>query len=206
MNAQNKFMIINGSSRKESQSKKVSLYLQNQLEELDENNKVAIFDLTNHPLPFWNEALWQEKEKWNHEWSQVSNKIKNTEALIVVSPEWGGMAPPDLINFFQLASNGVLAHKPALIVSVSAGDAGSYPLTMLRSFTHKNTKICYIPEQIIIRKVNQVLNFDTHESEYDQIIRQRINHGLNVLKAYLQAFRLIRSSEFFDHNAYPFGM
>ncbi len=45
-----------------------------------------------------------------------------------------------------------------LIVAVSSGAGGAYPVAELRMSSYKNSRICYIPEQIIIRDVENVLN------------------------------------------------
>ena len=42
-----------------------------------------------------------------------------------------------------------MAHKPGLIVTVSAGLGGSYPVTELRISSHKNTRLCYIPDHVL---------------------------------------------------------
>ena len=51
--------------------------------------------------------------------------------MAVVSPEWNGMVPSMLTNFFLLCSNNELAHKPGLLVGVSSGTGGSYPVAEL---------------------------------------------------------------------------
>ena len=73
-----------------------------------------------------------------------------------MTPEWNGMATPAIKNFFLYFSSSVLFHKPALIVTVSAGHGGAYPVIELRSSGYKNTKLCYIPEHVIIREAANV--------------------------------------------------
>ena len=65
------------------------------------------------------------------------------------------MATPIAKNFFLICNKGELAHKPGLIVSISSGNGGAYPVSELRSSSYKNTHIMWIPEQIIIRNVEQ---------------------------------------------------
>ena len=85
----------------------------------------------------------------------------------MVVPEYGGMSTPNSKNFFLLFNffffffffllNGELFHKPGLIVSISSGNGGAYPISELRSSSYKNSHIMWIPENIIIRNVNQFL-------------------------------------------------
>ena len=42
-----------------------------------------------------------------------------------------------------------------LIVSISSGNGGAYPISELRSSSYKNSHILWIPENIIIRNVKQ---------------------------------------------------
>jgi hypothetical protein len=77
-------------------------------------------------------------------------------------------------NFFLFASSAELGHKPALLVSVSAGISGAYPIARnSRSSSYKNNHICYIPEHLIVRQVGGVLNSADAASPEDQAIRNR---------------------------------
>src|SRR5579872_7479906 len=110
--------------------------------------------------------------------------------------EWNGMLPPQLVNFFQLCTNQELAHKPALIISVSSGSGGAYPIAELRISSSKNTKICYIPENIIVRDVNNVLNcYENIDGDDDQYIRDRMQHALSLLNLYAGALNPIREHD-----------
>ena len=52
-----------------------------------------------------------------------------------------------LLNIFLLCGNGEFSHKPGLIVSVSSGNGGAYPIAELRSSSYKNTHIMWIPRK-----------------------------------------------------------
>ena len=67
------------------------------------------------------------------------------------------MAPAGLKNFFLLAGS-TLAHKPAMIVGVSSGRGGRYPIAELRSSSYKNTKVVYVPDHLYIDKCEDMLN------------------------------------------------
>ena len=69
-------------------------------------------------------------------------------------------------------------HEPGLIVTVSAGAGGSYPVTELRISSYKNTRLCYIPDHVIVRNVGQMLHGDQPAEEHDQALRGRITYSL----------------------------
>ena len=109
-------------------------------------------------------------------------------------------------NFFLLCGADVLAHKPGLIVTVSAGTGGSYPVTELRISSYKNTRLCYIPDHVIVRNVGQMLHGDQAADEHDAALRGRITYSLRVLVEYAKALRLVRESGVIDLKAFPHGM
>ena len=110
-------------------------------------------------------------------------------------------------NFFLLASTNELGHKPGMIVSVSSGRGGAYPVNELRTSSFKNNHICYIPEHLIIRFVTERLNEPEAVDESDAITRERIDYGLNVLGLYAENFKQIRSkSAVWKNDKFKFGM
>jgi hypothetical protein len=111
-----------------------------------------------------------------------------------------------LKNFFLLCSADVFAHKPGLIVTVSAGAGGSYPVTELRTSSYKNTRLCYVPDHVIVRNVGQMLHGDQPADEHDVALRGRIEYSLRVLVEYAKALRLVRESGVIDLKAFPYGM
>lgn len=200
-----KFAIISGSTRQHSQSRKVSDYIQYCLAQ--HANKITIIDLATDKFPLWCEEVWTQGASWHAGWKSISDKLFEVDALVIVAPEWNGMVPPQLMNFFQLCSNKELFHKPGLIVTVSAGHGGSYPVTELRMSSFKNTKICYLPEHLIIRNVKEVLNdYQTIASEHDQRIKDRLKVNLEILKHYAVAFQYIRDQDAVKNNIYINGM
>ncbi len=106
-------------------------------------------------------------------------------------PEYGGMATPNAKNIFLLCGNGELAHKPGLIVSVSSGNGGSYPIAELRSSSYKNTHIMWIPENIIIRNVEE-FNENAHGNSIPEWLDSRINYVLNLFIDYVHNMKPIR--------------
>ena len=200
-----KIAIVAGSHRREAESDRVATYLERELTKLGISD-TYLLSLSGNPLPLWDEDVWSGDEKWKSLWQPISKELISSDALVVVSPEWSGMAPPGLKNLFLLCGADVLAHKPGLIVTVSAGAGGSYPVTELRISSYKNTRLCYIPDHVIVRNVGQMLHGDQPAEEHDQALRGRITYSLRVLVEYAKALRLVRDSGFIDLKAFPYGM
>ncbi len=201
-----KYAIISGSHRPQSQSGKVALYIEKQLAILDSSASSVILDLGKTPLPLWDEGIWQGDPKIMDVWKPISTELKSCDAAIVIAPEWGGMVPAALKNFFLFAADGCLYHKPGLIVGVSASRNGAYPVAELRVSSYKNTHLQYISEHIIVRQVNDVLNEETPQSDDDASLRKRLDYSLSVLAEYAKALQLVRASGVLNRKDYPFGM
>lgn len=202
-----KIGIIIGSHRNESQSSKVGAYIEKQLHKLYSNTgSIYTLDLKNNPLPLWSEEKWQPGSKMQEMWKPYSDELKSCDGFIIISPEWGGMVTPGLKNFLLLCDGQELAHKPALITTVSAGIGGSYPVNELRTSGYKNTFISYLPSHIIVRNVGDVLNKEEPIDDRDTSIRERIWYELSIFTHYVKAYKKIREEGEFDFKKYPFGM
>jgi NAD(P)H-dependent FMN reductase len=190
-----KIAVINGSSRKQAQSFKVAAFIEKMLLDKGLSDSVYRFDLTDNPLPLWDESIWSGDEGWKDLLNPISEELSSSDGFVVIAPEWHGMVPSGLKNFFLMWGKGELAHKPALIVSVSSGDGGAYPVAELRMSSYKNNRICYIPEQLIIRNVESVLNDEGENNhEADEYFRARTEYALKILRGYADALRGVRES------------
>jgi multimeric flavodoxin WrbA len=189
-----KVSIIVGSHRQESQSSKVGAAIGKILGA--RGAKCYTFDLRGNPIPLWDESVWDKDPHWEKLWQPISAELASSYAFVVISPEWSGMVPAGLKNFFLLCST-ELSHKPGLIVSVSAGTGGTYPVAELRMSSYKNTRLCYIPEHVIVRNVGSVLESDkdTDLSPEDSYIRTRLDYALSLLLEYGRAMAPIRESD-----------
>ncbi|NJD05114.1 MAG: NAD(P)H-dependent oxidoreductase [Methylococcaceae bacterium] len=201
-----KVAIISGSHRPVSQSGKVARYIAGRLPQLNAGCSSFVLDLGQTPLPLWDEEIWQGKGRLIDAWTPVSQEIRQCDAAVMIAPEWAGMVPAALKNFFLLASDGCLYHKPAVIVGVSASRNGAYPVAELRMSSYKNTHLNYIPEQVIVRFVGEVLNGESIQSEEDAAVRKRIDYALSVLLEYGKALVAVRNSGVLSRKEFPYGM
>jgi NAD(P)H-dependent FMN reductase len=202
-----KVSIISGSHRQNSQSLKVAKVIQQTLE-AGICDDTWLYSLSDNPLPLWDEGVWDGNEKWNNLLGPVKEQLASSDAFVVVSPEWHGQVPAGLKNFFLLFGKNELGHKPALIVSVSAGDGGAYPVAELRMSSYKNNRLCYIPEQLIIRHVEKVLNENPADNDQrsDPYYRERLTWSLQLLKEYGQALQHVRNTSIALNDKFTNGM
>ena len=186
-----KISIISASHRVNSQSKKISSFLQYNLSNIDPKLNTFILDLADAALPLWSAEKKDGKGVWGETWHSISENLCNSDSFILVVPEYGGMATPAAKNFFLLCGNGELTHKPGLIVSVSSGNGGAYPIAELRSSSYKNTHIMWIPENIIIRNVEE-FNPGAHGDNIPEWLDNRIDYVLKLLLAYASKMNPLR--------------
>lgn len=198
-----KIGIVVGSHRKQSQSGRVAQYLRKRLESVTDMG-ATVLTLADLGLPWWEDRAWTDS-KWSEVWGTTSTQLHEMDGFVVVTPEWSGMVPPMLSNLFILCESGELAHKPALIVSVSASSGGAYPVSQLRAFTGKNTRICYLPEHIILRNVENSLMEHAAPNRLEKELRMRIDYSLQVLEQYATALKAVRAT-LPDGSHFPFGM
>ena len=202
-----KITIISGSHRNDSQSSKVARHFQKTL--LNSICEEApIIDLANNPLPLWDQGIWDGEEKWIELLAPYKDILTTSDAFVVISPEWHGQVPAGLKNFFLIFGKNELAHKPAVIVAVSSSDGGAYPVAELRMSSYKNSRLCYIPENIIIRHVESVLNekLEDNNQSADTYFKERIEWSLNILKQYAIALKLVRESGVTTTDKFGNGM
>lgn len=203
-----KISIISGSHRTNSQSEKVARFIQRTLQEQQLCDESWLFLLEGNPLPLWDESIWEGDPEWQARLSPISEQLASSDGFVVIAPEWHGQVPAGLKNFFLMWGKGELAHKPALIVTVSSADGGAYPVAELRMSSYKNNRLCYIPEHVIVRNVESVLNDDPEKNnpDADGYFRERIAWALGILKEYAVALRDVRASSATRLDVFKNGM
>ena len=186
-----KISIISASHRKKSQSKRISDLLHNNILNIDSSLEIFDLDLANVPLALWSPSQKSGEGVWGETWNSISDNLKKSEGFILVVPEYGGMATPAAKNIFLLCGNGEFTHKPGLIVSISSGNGGAYPVAELRMSSYKNTHIMWIPENIIIRNV-EGFNPGAHSKNIPEWLDNRINYVLELFLAYSSNMKPLR--------------
>jgi multimeric flavodoxin WrbA len=194
-----KITIISGSTRQQSASSNVSLYLQNQLKSISSEVSTDIFDLANIDLPMWDENTDLTQ------FAEQTKQLNEADGFVFVIPEWHGMAPPAVKNLFFLFGS-VFRHKPAYLVTTSAGSGGRYPIPEMRMSTYKNSFINYIPVNTVIDRVNATISADGEYIAEKGFVANRCDEGLRILVEYTKAFKQIRSSDIVMEKRFPNGV
>ena len=190
-----KIMIISGSNRKNSQSERISEIVKTEYEKLT-STLPELVSLEKENIPFWKEEGFGN---YSDRWKSLSISIEESDGYIFVVPEWHGMVPAQVKNLLLSAGTKVFWHKPALIISISSADGGSYTSMELRGSSHKNSFILWIPEQIIIRRVKEW--FPENKDE----IYERLIFSLNALNIYAKEMQVVRKS-LSQYKRFTFGM
>lgn len=201
-----KFFILSGSPRAEAQTLKVAKYVQAVLTREHPGAEVHLCSLSGNPLPLWDEATGGAAGAL---WDPISAELQAADALVIMTPEWSGMATPGVKNFLLNCTAGEIGHKPGLIVTVSASRGGSYPVAELRMSGTKNNRLAWIPEHVIIHHVEQNLNAPDDAADLgkeDQSQRKRLRYALRLLEEYGKALKLVRASGVVDHTTFRSGM
>lgn len=191
-----KIAIVSASHRVNSRSKQTALFVEPHLKQFGFHSD--IFDLAEIDLPFWCEECWNKESQVAQKWQPFAARLSACDGLVIIAPEWAGMVPPKLTNFFLLCSNQELAYKPALLISVSAGPSGTYPIAQLRMSAAKNNQMMFLPDHLILRHAGKF--FEAPSEEF----MRRLQFNLQVLGSLAPALKEARST--IDLKRYPFGM
>lgn len=141
----------------------------------------------------------------DHDVASLLQALARADGFVIVVPEWGGMAPPGLKNLFLHCDGRTeLAHKPALIIAISSGMGGAYPVAELRMSSYKNTRICYLPEHVIVRNVEAA--FNPSHSYPEPEVQLRLRRALCLLVGYSENLKAVRAYGIEFVQQFPYGM
>jgi NAD(P)H-dependent FMN reductase len=183
-----KISLISTSHQQNSESSRVRKIFEKQIIKQKKDLNTFDLDFSEEDFYFWYSDNKNKNTVWKEKWQKISEELKNSQGFVFVVPEYGGMATPIAKNFFLICNKGELAHKPGLIVSISSGNGGAYPVSELRSSSYKNTHIMWIPEQIIIRNVEQFQPGE-HGLLIPAWMDKRIHYTLDLLIAYAECMK-----------------
>ncbi len=148
-----KYLVVSASQRFQSQSAKVAEFITREIK-TKQLAEAEHLELCGFNLPFWD----GEQQNKGADWQRIEAKVTEADALVLITPEWGGMATPLLKNFLLMCDSQHTAHKPVLLVAVVSGISGAYPISELRMNAMKNNKLVAVPDHLIVRDVEKMLN------------------------------------------------
>lgn len=202
-----KIAVITGSHRSNSQSLAVARWVESALQKQD--MQAVLFDVSTMDLPFWSEDFWNKESALAAQWKPFSDRLHQCDGIVVISPEWAGMIPPKLVNFFLLCGNQELSYKPALLIGVSAGMSGTYPIAQLRMNASKNNQMVYLPDHLIVRNAKNFLQptpdaIKGSSKDPESPLNQRLQYNVRVLQEMTVGLAQVRKA--IDVKRYPFGL
>ena len=186
-----KISLISTSHRQNSESARVRKIFDTIIKSNKRKSTTFNLDFYQENLPIWSGDKKNKIGFWGEKWPSISNELKGSDGFIFFVPEYGGMATPNAKNFFLICGDGELAHKPGLLVSISSGIGGAYPISELRSSSYKNTHIMWIPENIIIRNVGE-FNPGNHGKLIPEWLDSRINYSIDLILKYSECMVPLR--------------
>ncbi len=92
-------LIISGSPRKESKSARLASHLYRSLKSFDEFN-VVMLDVRDTPLPVF-ESVFETEETTPEPYRLLAKKIFESDAYVVITPEYNGSYTAALQNLFD---------------------------------------------------------------------------------------------------------
>ncbi|MDQ2973390.1 MAG: NAD(P)H-dependent oxidoreductase [bacterium] len=196
-----KITVVSGSTRNGSKTLEVSSHLKKLLKDSDVD--VELIDLNEMRLPLYDD----DTVKQNKTWVEMLPKLQSSDGFIFASPEWDGMFSVGLHNLFYYTASATdtkpLAHKPVLLVGVSAGLGGAYPIAQMKSMGQKNNHFVVIPENLRFAHVGDALV----DGEIKiQGLKARTEYSLKILIEYAKAIKVVRDSSFTDIKTFASGV
>jgi NAD(P)H-dependent FMN reductase len=202
--------IISGSHRPKGETQHIAGWFANELQA--QSHSSYVLNLAEANLPLWDEGMWGMGETapmWQAKWGPIAAELQKAEAFIILAPEYGGMVPATLKNFFLLVGGKECGHKPALLCAItSSGTNGAYPISELRASSYKNCKIAYLPEHLIFRHVGEILKavVKPEFQSNDAYMQERARWCLQLLSHYATGLNALRATGLHHHEKFPFGM
>lgn len=194
-------LIVSTSQRKDSKSLELSHYIQKNVLNKIEELKSSVLDLASFPVLLDHYGYGRDsEEELNQQKSAVLQHMYDCDAVIFVTPEWGGMIPPALVNLLLLSACGSagglpFANKPAFAVGVSASGGGSHPISLLKGYTAKNSHLVWLPLHAVVTNVENFLQARWQPENDDRVsqIQSRLEVGIQSLAIYAKQLKPVRS-------------
>jgi len=161
-----KIEIISASVRTNRKSHRVALFLKNYIEE-NYLATVNILDLKEYQFPLFEERLSYQKVP-DKKVLEFAEKIKGSDGLIIVTPEYNGSIPASLKNVTDLLYN-EWKRKPIAISTVSDGAIGGSQVLISLQFTLWKMKAWTVPALFPVPNVDKTFNENGTPMEADKV-------------------------------------
>jgi NAD(P)H-dependent FMN reductase len=187
----NRIAIISASVRTGRYSHRVALFLRNFLEE----NKLAepeILDLNELNFPLFEERLKYQKDP-DPSVTQFAEKIKSSDGVIIVTPEYNGGYPASIKNAIDLLTD-EWYHKPVAISTVSNGGFGGSQALVALHFVLWKIGAIMVPAMFPVPEIHKT--FDEYGIPSDkEKTERRASNFINELLWGIEAKKKMENPE-----------
>ncbi|NQY94778.1 MAG: NAD(P)H-dependent oxidoreductase [Campylobacteraceae bacterium] len=206
-------LIISCSQRDESKSLELTNYIEEHIFRPNDEVDTTILDLSLYPflLDYYGKGR-EDAELLTQNKKGVLNKLYACDSIVFVSPEWGGMIPPALVNLLLLSAYGSasglpLGNKPAFVVGVSASGGGGNVVSLLKAYSAKNSHLVWLPLHAVVQNVEEFLEKKWQPQEENRFskIQSRLETGLKSLLIYSSKLQEIREELLSLSIKHPYG-
>lgn len=201
MNSDLNICLLVASHRANSQSRRIADYINQHFLA----GKASLIDLYDSPLPLWDGTALIPGSIAEKSVAEVKSRADAADAFVFFVPEWHGMVPAGLKNFLLWCGANELAHKPVLLVGLSASSGGAFVIAELRHSGYKNARLLYLPEHLLLRDVNE-LWVGQEGRISDEYLEKRTRYALEQLLTYSAALKPVRNQLCAGLADFPNGM
>ena len=181
-----------------SQSLKVSNWLSEHVIKL--GAEASVVDLQELHLP-----MFEDSDAVDYDVKQMLDGFESSDGFVFVSPEWNGTMSHGLVNMLHYVGS-EMAHKPVMLVGVSDGRGGHYPLMQMRIMNYKNNHFVISPESLLVQDVKNIMNNHELAEGADGSVKKRADYALRILISYSEALQGVRNSGVVNLQDFPYGV
>ncbi len=164
--------IISSSIRIGRKSHRVALFFKKYIEDHD-HGKVEILDLHEYNFPIFDERLQYQKDPIPKA-VEFSGKIKSSDGIIIVTPEYNGGYPASLKNVVDLLIT-EWQHKPIAISTVSDGAFGGTQVLTSLQFSLWKIGAWTVPAMFRVPLVQDTFD-ESGNPKSKEVIEKRADH------------------------------
>lgn len=174
-----KLVILSGSTRNRSTSRKVAVSVQQMAERSQCFDDIELLDFAKLSLPIWDRTLKGELTEWREEWQSVTDKMQGADAIIIVSPEWEEVC---LENFYAFCQLDGLPLIPGAVLRIGSNCRGAYSSTDLWMTNFCHNSACLLLDHFNVATIELVNNCKTSYYPFDPVLTTRLENTLYLMQ------------------------
>ncbi len=174
-----KLVILSGSTRNRSTSRKVAVSVLQLAERSQCFDDIELLDFAKLSLPIWDKSLKEELTEWREEWQTVTYKMQGADAIIIVSPEWEEAC---LENFYAFCQQDQLPLIPGVVLRIGSNCRGAYSSTDLWMANFRHNSSCLLLDHFNVATIESVNNCKTAYYPFEPTLTARLENALYLMQ------------------------